>query len=59
MIERLKYALDFSCYCCKWSTFWQKVKIFICRLRGHPNGPTWYSSGFEPDMRCKDCGDEC
>lgn len=29
-----------------------------CRMRGHPAGPIWYNPGaFEPDMRCKNCGD--
>ena len=30
---------------------------FFCRLKGH--GPVWwYSHGLEPDMHCKDCGDD-
>lgn len=34
-------------------------KVIVCRLKGHPNGPIYYTtSGFEPDMRCKDCYDE-
>jgi hypothetical protein len=28
-----------------------------CRIKGHPRGPIYYSSGMEPDDRCKDCGD--
>ena len=30
-----------------------------CRMNGHPFGP-WYfnANGFEPDMHCKECGDE-
>lgn len=32
---------------------------FICRARGHPYGVVWYNpSGFEPDMTCKNCGDD-
>jgi len=34
------------------------IEKLWCRFRGHPNGVIWYSNGFEPDMRCKDCGDE-
>jgi hypothetical protein len=30
----------------------------ICRAKGHPSGPIWYSNGLEPDMRCKVCGDD-
>lgn len=30
-----------------------------CRMRGHPNGVVWYRSyGLEPDMCCKDCGED-
>lgn len=35
-----------------------KLKVIHCRIKGHPAGPVWYSSGFEPDMSCKNCGDE-
>jgi hypothetical protein len=35
---------------------WQ---MFICRAKGHPNGTVWYNpGGLEPDMRCKDCGED-
>lgn len=35
------------------------ITIILCRIKGHPNGPTWYNaSGLEPDMSCIDCGDE-
>jgi hypothetical protein len=35
-----------------WRQFW-------CRLRGHPCGPIWYNpGGLEPDMSCKNCGDQ-
>jgi len=34
------------------------VKTAICRSRGHPSGVWWYNSnGLEPDMHCKNCGD--
>lgn len=35
-----------------------KIKVILCRLKGHPRGPVWYSNGLEPNMSCKDCGDE-
>lgn len=35
-----------------------KMKVVYCRARKHPSGPIWYSSGLEPDMSCKNCGDE-
>jgi len=38
--------------CGYWARVW-------CRMRGHPNGPIFYTShGLEPDNHCKDCGDE-
>jgi hypothetical protein len=43
----------------KWcDNFWHKIIVISCRIQGHPNGPGWYSNGLEPDMTCKDCGDE-
>lgn len=33
------------------------LKKLICRYRGHPCGPIWYSTGMEPDYTCKNCGD--
>jgi hypothetical protein len=38
--------------CKGWGHFW-------CRARGHPNGVWWYAGPLatEPDMRCKDCGE--
>jgi len=48
LFSNLKYAENFN----------HKIKIIFCRLRGHPNGVVWYSNGMEPDMSCKDCGDE-
>lgn len=33
--------------------------VINCRRRGHPYGVIWYSSyGTEPDMTCKNCGDD-
>ena len=35
------------------------VRTFICRARNHPAGVVWYNpNGFEPDMHCKNCGDD-
>lgn len=32
---------------------------FLCRARGHPFGVWWYNpNGLEPDMHCKNCGDD-
>lgn len=34
------------------------LERLLCRLQGHPEGPIWQnSSGLEPDMRCRKCGD--
>lgn len=31
---------------------------FRCRVHGHPDGVWFYNvGGLEPDMRCKDCGE--
>jgi len=36
-----------------------RIKTAICRARNHPEGVWWYNSdGVEPDMRCKNCGDD-
>lgn len=36
-----------------------KFHAMICRMRGHPHGVIWYTlSGDEPDMTCKNCGDD-
>ena len=32
--------------------------VLWCRMRGHPAGVIWYSSGWEPNMHCKNCGDD-
>ncbi len=35
-----------------------KITKIICRIKQHPCGPIYYCHGTEPDMRCKNCGDE-
>ena len=39
-----------------------EVSLFgavLCRLRGHPAGVWWFNpSGLEPDMHCRNCGDD-
>ena len=37
--------------------FLSGIKIVICRFNGHSCGCIYYSSGFEPDWRCKNCGE--
>jgi len=49
-----KYLFKFDCT--KRSSK-DKLMNIICRIRDHPNGITWYTLDFEPDMHCKDCGD--
>lgn len=47
-----------------WLTDWEPDPLssvrwlyrFNCRRRGHPAGIVYYSSGYEPDTHCKDCG---
>lgn len=34
------------------------TKTVWCRMNGHPCGVVWYSNGWEPDMHCKNCGDD-
>lgn len=37
--------------------FW--IGRFICRWQHHPSGPIFFNAnGYEPDGRCKDCGEE-
>jgi hypothetical protein len=34
-------------------------KVWKCRWQGHPHGVVWYNTnGLEPDMTCKNCGDD-
>jgi len=42
----------------EWDREEQTWQILWCRLRGHPAGVIWYSSGNSPDMRCQCCGDD-
>lgn len=38
--------------------FCNKLKRIICRAKYHPCGPIYYNyNGYEPDDRCKNCGD--
>jgi hypothetical protein len=30
----------------------------LCRAKGHPSGVIWYSDKLEPDMHCRNCGDD-
>jgi len=35
-----------------WGRLW-------CRIQGHRSGVIWFNpGGFEPDMHCKNCGDD-
>ncbi len=36
------------------------LTVILCRLRGHPCGVVWYTgpTAMEPDMTCRDCGDD-
>lgn len=34
------------------------LKVILCRIRGHKCGVIWYSGRYEPDMSCKNCGDD-
>lgn len=44
----------------KRSTLKEWITTSLCRMRGHPKGPVYYTgpTATEPDMRCKDCGEE-
>lgn len=34
------------------------LKKFLCRISEHKSGPWYYNStGSEPDMTCRNCGD--
>lgn len=38
---------------------WVRIQAVWCRLRGHPDGVWWVNpSGYEPDMHCRNCGDD-
>jgi len=35
------------------------IRAFFCRMNGHKCGVVWYNvCGYEPDMTCKNCGDD-
>ena len=34
------------------------IRRMICRLRGHKCGVWWNSHNLEPDMHCRNCGDD-
>jgi len=38
-------------YASGWTRFW-------CRANGHRSGVWWNNPGSEPNMRCKNCGDD-
>lgn len=36
-----------------------RLKIILCKIKGHPNGYIFYNpGGYEPDYHCKDCYEE-
>jgi len=44
-------------YCC--DPWWWRIKVIWCRAKGHPKGVVYFNpGGWEPDMRCKECGDD-
>lgn len=44
---------------CEESGWREWTRAVWCRLRGHPYGVFWYNpSGLEPDMHCRNCGDD-
>ena len=49
-----QYLLEPKCKDVSWLT------AIWCRVRGHPAGVVWFtlSDRLEPDMSCKDCGDD-
>ena len=51
------YLFDFSNM--RYSSFTEKLRVFICRIKGHPNGVVWFTNAtaLEPDMSCRDCGE--
>jgi hypothetical protein len=51
-----RYILDDSFANKGYGTYLSRI---WCRIRRHPSGP-WFANagGLEPDMRCKDCGED-
>lgn len=38
---------------------WWWIRIPLCRWRGHPAGVQFFNPGAqEPDMTCRECGDD-
>ena len=37
---------------------WRGFKTLFCRFRGHGDVIWFNSGGLEPDMRCKNCGED-
>lgn len=36
-----------------------RLRVYLCRARGHPYGVVFYNpNGLEPDMTCKNCGED-
>jgi hypothetical protein len=60
--EWYRYLFDFGAVAGAWPmalSLNDKFRIILCRIKGHPNGPVFYNLyTLEPDMSCKDCGDE-
>jgi hypothetical protein len=47
------YILEKPASDCSWP------RAIVCRMRNHPKGVVWFNpSGLEPDMHCKNCGDD-
>ena len=51
---RLQYALDDSRADKEYGNWFTR---FWCRWNNHACGVVWYSSGYEPGMYCKRCGE--
>ena len=53
-IEYLKYIFEPSN-----SDYVSRWEVIKCRALGHRCGVIWYNPyGLEPDMHCKNCGDD-
>lgn len=48
------FLLEWYKYLFKNKSSWY---IVWCRMNGHPHEVVWYTYGLEPDMHCKDCGE--
>jgi hypothetical protein len=63
-INRLSWYFTFDCWIYLFKTdkdsgdYTGRIRRAFCRFRGHPYGVVWYTtSGDEPEMICKNCGD--